>query len=255
MPEYEIYAVKYAGPLTGSGALLMWLKDWDVITERAYYIWCLKSDDQVVVVDAGITPELAEERNVPGYINPVKLIAGLGIKPEDVRHLILTHMHWDHLNGVSLFPNARIYVQESEYSFCTTNPLAQRPALKQLADDHGNAWLSSLEGTDRLALLDGDTDILPGVSCLAAPGHTIGLQAVAVDTAQGRAVLGSDCAHTFQNYEQEWPSALIFNLPAWLRSFDRLKSEASDPGLLFPGHDILMSRNYPQVAENVTRLA
>ena len=254
MPPYEIYALKYAGPFTGSGALMMWLKDWDVVTERAYYIWCLKSPDHVVIVDSGVAPDTAREKNLAGYVNPIDLLTEIGVRAEDVGHLVLTHLHWDHANGVAQFPNAKIYVQKDEYRFWTANPLAKRPVIKQHADDAAYAYLASAEASGRLILLDGDQGILPGVSCLSAPGHTIGLQAVAADTAKGRAVLGSDCAHTFVNYAQEWPSALIFDLPAWITSFDKLKKHVSDPALLFPGHDILMSRNFPQVAENVTRL-
>jgi glyoxylase-like metal-dependent hydrolase (beta-lactamase superfamily II) len=254
MSKYEIYAVKYAGPLISSGAMLMWFKDWDITMERAYYIWCLKGPDHVVIVDAGVAPDLAKEKDIAGYENPVDVLDRIGVKAEDVQHVVLTHMHWDHANGVTLFPNARFYVQEEEYRFWTSSPLVQRPALKQLADDSAYAYLSSLEGTGRLILLNGDQDILPGIACLTAPGHTIGLQAVAVDTAKGRAILGSDCAHTFENYKQDWPSCLIFDLPAWMNSFDKLKKEVSDPSLLFPGHDILMARNFPIVAENVTRL-
>lgn len=254
MPDYEIYAVKYAGPFTSSGAMLMWLQDWEITMERAYYIWCLKSPEQTVVIDAGLTPELAASKNLAGYVNPVDLLAGIDVRAEDVQHLILTHMHWDHINGVSLFPNARIYVQKEEYRFWTRDPLAERPAIAQFADDHAKAYLATLEGTDRLQFLDGDLEILPGVKCLLTPGHSIANQAVAVTTAKGRAVLGSDCAHTFENYEREWPSSIIFDLTSWIRSFDKLKLEVSEPNLLFPGHDILMSRDYPQVAEGITRL-
>jgi len=80
------------------------------------------------------------------------------------------------------------------------------------------------------------------------------LQAVAVNTAKGTAILGSDCAHVFKNYQQDWPSALIIDMVAWMRSYDKLKSKVSSLELLFPGHDPLMSQNYPEIEKGVTQL-
>jgi hypothetical protein len=77
---------------------------------------------------------------------------------------------------------------------------------------------------------------------------------VAVKTAKGTAILGSDCAHTFRNYQEDWPSCLIVDLIGWMKSYDRLRKKTSSPDLLFPGHDLLMSSKYPEVAKDVTCL-
>jgi glyoxylase-like metal-dependent hydrolase (beta-lactamase superfamily II) len=105
-----------------------------------------------------------------------------------------------------------------------------------------------------LALLKGDTEILPGITCLLAPGHTPALQVVAVNTAQGTAIVGSDCGHLFRNYREDWPSALIVDMITWMKTYDRLRARASSLDLIFPGHDALMTDNYPAVAPDVTRL-
>jgi glyoxylase-like metal-dependent hydrolase (beta-lactamase superfamily II) len=254
MDRYEIYALKYAGPFTSSGAFLMWLKDWEKVEERNYYIWCIKGARHTVVVDTGVSPDLAEEKKLNGYVSPVDVLSRIGVKADDVRHVVLTHIHWDHASGVTLFPTATFYVQEAEYAFWLKDPIAKRPALRQLSHLPANTHLASLEKTSRLALLRGDQKILPGIQCLLAPGHTIALQAVAVNTAAGTAILGSDCAHFFRNYKEDWPSALIFDLRAWMKTYEKLRARVSSLDLLFPGHDPIMSRNYPTVAEGVTRL-
>jgi glyoxylase-like metal-dependent hydrolase (beta-lactamase superfamily II) len=128
--KYEIYALKYAGPLKSSGAFVMWNKDWDKIVERNYYIWCIKRQDKTIIVDAGMAPRMAEQFKLPQYINPIDLLSRIDIKADEVKDLIITHLHFDHANGVSLFPNATFYVQQEEYSFWTTNPIAKRPAFK-----------------------------------------------------------------------------------------------------------------------------
>ena len=254
MPEYEIYALKYAGPFTSSGAFLMWRKDWEKVVQRNYYFWCLRGAKETVIVDAGVSPELARERNLAGYVSPAEVLSRIGVKAEEVRHLILTHIHWDHSSGTGLFPNATVYVQEAEFNFAIKDPIADRPPFRATADQKSKAYLASLEGTKRLVLLKGDEEILPGIECLLAPGHTVALQAVAVNTAKGTAILGSDCAHTFRNYQEDWPSCLIVDLVGWMKTYEKLRKKASSPDLLFPGHDPLMSANFPKVAEDITRL-
>lgn len=254
MPQYEIYALKYAGPFVRNGAHLMWYRDWETLEKINYYIWCIKGGGQTVVVDCGVTPALARERELEGYVNPAEVLARIQVKAEDIRHVVITHMHFDHTNGVSLFPQATFYLQEAEYRFWTQDSIASRPPFKTVSDADSTAYLSSLEGTDRLVLLKGDQQIMPGIQCLLAPGHTVALQAVAVNTARGTAVLGSDCAHVFRNYHEDWPSVLIVDLVGWMKTFDKLREKASAPELLFPGHDRRMLEDYPPVAQNISRL-
>ncbi|MFC1580667.1 N-acyl homoserine lactonase family protein [Thermodesulfobacteriota bacterium] len=254
MEEYKIYALKYAGPLSSSGALMMWLKEWEETVERNYYIWCLKGEGETVVVDAGVSPQIADERGLAGYVSPADMLSRIGVKAEEVRHVILTHIHWDHADGITLFPNATIYIQEEEYRFWIKDPLSKRAPLQFFVIDSYLEYLAALEGTDRLVLLKGDQQVLPGIDCLLAPGHDVALQAVAVNTAKGKAILGSDCAHTFRNYQEDWPSTFIVDLPGWMRTYDKLREAASSPDLLFPGHDPMMTTQYEQVAEDVTLL-
>ena len=115
---------------------------------------------------------------------------------------------------------------------------------------HG--WTTQANADAYEALLK--REILPGIECILAPGHSVALQAVAVVTAQGIAVLGSDCGHLFRNYREDWPSALITDLRAWMASYEKLRASASSLDLLFPGHDPLMSEAYSEVAPGITRL-
>jgi glyoxylase-like metal-dependent hydrolase (beta-lactamase superfamily II) len=252
---YTILALKYAGPVASSKALVLWFREWDEIVERSYYFWCLQDGTRTVLVDTGVSPQALAGRRLPGYTSPAELLAGIGIAAEEIQHVILTHLHWDHAGGVDLFPNAAFYVQRQEYLFWVENPVSHRPPLRAFTYAPGLARLQALQGSGRLILLDGDSRVLPGISCLLAPGHTPALQAVAVNTRAGTAVLGSDCAHMFENYQREWPSCIITDLPAWLETYSRLKSAVSHPDLLFPGHDPRMSSDYPRLASDITRLS
>jgi glyoxylase-like metal-dependent hydrolase (beta-lactamase superfamily II) len=254
LPTYEIYAVKYAGPLASSVAMAFWNTDWDQKIERNYYIWVVKGKDETLIVDCGMSPALAGEAQISGYVNPLEVLARMGIDGSKVKRVVATHVHFDHIGGMELFREATFYIQETEFDFWVKDPLAKKPPFLKLTDPVGNNYLAALEGTERLIIVRGDQEILPGIELLLAPGHTSGLQAVAVNTAKGTAILGSDCGHLFRNYEEEMPSCFITDLPAWMRTYDKLKSKVSSLSLLFPGHDVKMATQFPSVAEGITRL-
>lgn len=254
MPQYEIYAIKYAGPFTSSGAFIMWMKDWDDVVERNYYLWCLKGPETTIIVDTGVSPLMAQERKLNGYVSPAEVLKRIDVDADKVQHVIVTHIHWDHAGGLSLFPNASVYIQKDEYQFWMKDPIAKRSPFGFYWDEMLETDIETLDKEDRLILIDGDHKILPEIECLLAPGHSVALQAVAVSTEKGTAILGSDCAHFFKNYQQNWPSSLIVDMVAWMRSYDKLKSKVSSPELLFPGHDPLMSQNYPEIEKGVTKL-
>lgn len=235
-------------------AKVFWNKDWESTTEVNYYIWVIRGNGEILIVDCGVAPALAQEMELPGYVNPVEVLARIGIEASHVKRVIITHVNFDHINGIELFPNATFYIQEKEFNFWIKDPIAKKPPFLMLSDPVGNAHLGKLEGTERLVLINGDQEILSGIELLLAPGHTPGLQAVAVNTVRGTAIVGSDCAHIFRNYEEEIPSCFIIDMVAWMKTYDKLKSKVSSLNLLFPGHDMKMFTHYPKVAEDITRL-
>jgi glyoxylase-like metal-dependent hydrolase (beta-lactamase superfamily II) len=253
-PVYEIYAVKYAGPLISSVAMVLWNTDWEKKMERNYYIWVIRGNGETLIVDCGVAPALAKERQIAGYINPVEVLARLGVEASKVKRVIITHVNFDHISGIELFPNATFYIQKREFNFWIHDPIAKKPPFFRVTDPVGNAYLAKLEGSERLVMIDGDQAILPGIELLFAPGHTPGHQVVAIDTVRGTAIVGSDCAHIFRNYEEEIPSCFITDMIAWMKTYDKLKRKVSSLDLLFPGHDVKMLTQYPQVAEDITRL-
>lgn len=252
--EYEIYALKYAGPFKRPGPVVLWNKEWERTFLVNYYFWCIKGGNETIIVDAGMTPALAEELKLTGYVHPAEILSRIHIDVNQIKKVILTHLHFDHDDGVSLFPNATFYVQEDEYLFWTKNPIAKRPPFLFFLNSNAIQYLKSIENSHRIQLIQGDQFIAPGIECLLTPGHSVGNQSVAVSTIKGTAVLGSDCAHFFRNYQEDWPSIFIVNLIDWMKSYDKVKAKVSSMGLLFPGHDPALADQFPSIAEGVTRL-
>ena len=257
-PEYEIYAAKYGGPLIRKVAIVLWNVGWDEDGPINYYVWAIKAPNgETIVVDTGASPAQGAARKVPGYVSPIEVLARAGISGNNVTKVIITHMHWDHVGGMDGFlqayPKATFYVQRREFDFCVKNPVSQRKPISILFDPVANKIVGDLERSERLVIVDGDYNLAPGVDLILAPGHTLGLQVVRVNTAKGPTVVGSDCAHVFRGYREDNPSVFIMDMPAWIQTFDKVKSKAAID-LIFPGHDVLMHQGYPKVAEDVTRL-
>ena len=254
VPTYKIYALKYAGPFTRPASMINWFQDMDKSIQINYYIFAIRGEGETIIVDCGCAPGLARERNLTGYVNPAEVLERIDILAAEVKYLVATHIHFDHVSGIELFPRATVFVQEKEFNFWIKDPIAGRAPFLHVTDQVANQYLAGLEGTKRLRLIRGDKEILPGIELLLCPGHTIGLQTVAVKTEKGTAIIGSDAAHVFSSYRTDIPSAIITDMIAWMKSYDKIRERASSIELIFPGHDIALMDHYPKVAEGVSRL-
>lgn len=123
----------------------------------------------------------------------------LGVRPEEVDTVILTHLHWDHCGGstaldaagkpVPVFLNAKYYVQRRELE-------AARSAVAAGDDSFLAGDFEPLADSHRLQLVDGNADILPGISVEWTGGHSAGHQIVTLDGGGERAVYLSDLVPT-----------------------------------------------------------
>ncbi len=156
------------------------------------YIWYIETPEAKVIVDTGTT---AETCNHHGFIgaqdiqSPEEGLRPLKLKPGDIDLVILTHLHWDHAANASKFTKARFVIQKTELDFAK-NP---HPVVASAYD------LNSFKDLD-FEVVDGDKEILKGVKVLFTPGHTPGVQSVAIETSKGQAIITGFCC-TSANFE------------------------------------------------------
>jgi glyoxylase-like metal-dependent hydrolase (beta-lactamase superfamily II) len=252
-PTYEAYAVRYA-TLTGFPvSALVQGAEKERKLDIAMTIWVLKEPGgRTVLVDSGFyRPKLlAQWKGIADYTRPDRVLARLGIKPEDVTDIVITHMHWDHADGADLFPKAQIWIQKDEYEHYT----AGTGTGKGDEPDHLSAMVK-LHAEGRVHLIDGDArEILPGLTVYTGGRHTFASQYVGVNTRAGRMVIASDNVYLYENLDKHVPIAQTLDARSNLAAQDRMKQLAPDPKRIIPGHDPEVFVRFPKVAEGVTRL-
>ncbi|OZC45271.1 N-acyl homoserine lactonase family protein [Rhodococcus sp. WWJCD1] len=211
----------------------------------AYYVWLALSQTDTVLIDAGLAPSTAEGMQGLDYFgSPLEIIGGLGIAPGDIDLCVLTHLHYDHTGVVADLPRARYVVQRRELEYWN-GPWATR--IEQERWLHSRPDIDHVAASTRLDLVDGDRELLDGLSVHSVGGHTAGMQIVRVRTARGNIVLASDASHFYENIESDNPFAILHYLPDMFGAFDRIQELADGPDHIVPGHDPLVSERFRAV--------
>jgi N-acyl homoserine lactone hydrolase len=131
-----------------------------------------------VLVDTGMTEfHLAHE----GMVTAIFPLSDRGLTHKNIHMVVNTHLHADHCGGNRQFPGVPIYVQRAELDDARAGV---EPTILEWVDAPGLEYVE----------LDGETEILPGIRLLPAPGHTRGSQIVVVDTEEGPVVIAGDTA-------------------------------------------------------------
>ena len=119
IPEYEIYAIRYAWRDAKRADHFIGGDPHDAPMPMDYFTWVIRNAQRSVVVDTGFTAEVAAQRKRQYLRCPVETMARLGIAPESIEDVVLTHLHYDHVGNFHKFPKARFHLQTREMGFVT----------------------------------------------------------------------------------------------------------------------------------------
>ncbi|MEP4032396.1 N-acyl homoserine lactonase family protein [Roseibium polysiphoniae] len=253
--NWEVFAVKYAERSARTRADSFLFDDnHDAPHAMDYFIWVLRRGDEVLLVDTGYDDEEADRRSRPIRLNPVEALMPLGIDPQSVSTIIVTHLHYDHAGGIRHFPNAVLHLQAAEMAYATGPCMCHGVLKAPFTAEHVCEAIHRLY-SGRVIFHDGDGEVAEGATVHRIGGHSRGLQAVRVRTDAGWLCLASDAAHYYENVLDLKPFPIVVDLEDMMNGFQTLRRLASSKDLIIPGHDPLVRELFPAHGpEHIIRL-
>ena len=236
IPSYEVYAIRYATVARKRPENFRACDPHDGPMPMDYFVWVIRNAARTLVVDAGFNEQAARERKREFLRCPIQSLRQLGIAPEQVTDVILTHLHYDHAGNVNLLSNTIIHLQEEELQYATGRYMQYDAMRHSCAVDD---VVDIVRGVyqKRVRFYQGDATLAAGIELIHVGGHTKGLQAVRVHTARGWVVLASDASHFYDNMELESPFPIVFHVGDMLDGYRKLLALADSKDHLVPGHD------------------
>ncbi len=217
------------------------------------HVLLCETDEGLVLVDSGLgRADFADPKRMgPGRFltRPARAdaetaaaqVEARGHSLSDVTHIVLTHMDFDHMGGVTDFPDAVVHTTADEYDWAVTNPdfmSKQRYSQKQWAhgprfETHagpGDVWKFGLTGIE----------VLPGITYVPMPGHTKGHAAVAVEPDGGGVLFhAGDAVFDASSYTPTSPSGKTLGKVSKLRAFEKVMAQ---DGKKLAGNHATLSR-------------
>jgi len=218
----------------------------------------VETPDELVLIETGLGNKEDEKfrgiygvDNASGAGRPDRVhdsLAAAGFRAEDVGIVVNTHLHFDHAGGNTYrdeagevrlsFPNARYYVQRGEWDWAHLKN--ERTQASYLPDN-----FEPVMAAGRLELVEGDVEIVPGISVYRTPGHCPHHQSVLVSSGGETACFLADVLPTFAHLPLPWIMGYDVEPLVTLESKRALLSRATEERwLLVSNHDPVTAWGY-----------
>jgi glyoxylase-like metal-dependent hydrolase (beta-lactamase superfamily II) len=247
VPSYSIDAIRYAtvqnfplsGLIPGSPA--------DQKIDIAMVVWLIRGGGHTILFDSGFyRQKFIDQFHVTEFLSPDKAVLEAGVDPASVTDVIISHAHWDHMDGIDLFPAATIWIQKAEYEYYTG-------AAWQPGGRHGGIEPEDVQELVRrniagkVRMVDGDDkEILPGIRAYTGARHTYASQYIRVE-GQPVFVLASDNCYLYENLKSHRAGATFeaADAPANIAAQQRMIGLAGSADRVVPGHDPEQFKRFP----------
>ena len=209
----------------------------DATLDLPFVICVARSPKHVVVLDSGfVNRKLGEAYGVKDWVEYAPLLAEVGVSPEEVDVVTISHLHFDHAGGTSRFPKAKFVVQRRELEFAAA-AMPHNSAARTAFVAEDVVSLVQLNWQGRVLLADGDVEgVVPGMDVHLTPGHTAGTMTVCLDTLKRRVCYSSDAVYTYRNLDEDIPLGLALDSFEAVESFKKIRRILRG-GRLIPGHE------------------
>lgn len=247
--QYEVLAIKYAElPRDARGNFLDGDPHETEDMPLDYFVWVVRNDQRTIVVDTGFGEAVAKQRGRT-ITNPVaRGLEAAGVDADEVRDVVISHLHYDHCGNDTLFANARYHLQDDEMAYATGRHMCHRTIAHAFEPDYVVSMVRRVFA-GRVEFHDGDATLASGITLHRLGGHTMGLQVVRVETAHGPVVLASDASHFFAHFENRRVFPVVYNVADVLEGYETLYKLAGPGRRIIPGHDPLVFERYPAASD------
>ena len=224
LANYPLYALEYGAPK-------------DETVDAPFSMCVATRGSDVLLMDAGyVDQQVGTTWGAVAYVDYGALFAEIGLTTDQISHVTLSHLHWDHAGGTDRFPKAKFILQTRELEYAA-GALPHNTMARMGFEGADVVKLVELNWKDRVILVEGDREgILPGVDVYLTPGHTIGTMTVCVTTVKGRVCFASDAVYTYRNIDEDIPIGLARDASQAVESYKKIRRLLRG-GILIPGHE------------------
>ncbi|MCA1300632.1 N-acyl homoserine lactonase family protein [Stappia indica] len=237
---YDLFALRYGRqPDLAIEETGVFPQDWTPEEERqpfSYYFWLARSASSCVLVDCGFSPEQGHARGKETILPVGDLLDEIGVSPDQIEDIVLSHLHYDHVGNLGLFPRARLHVHAREWAWATGLAMADAAASRYYDRSDMTVLLDRLF-SGKLRLIAQDHLEFKGLGLTHVGGHSPGQMIIEVPTSTGPVVLASDASHLDRNWQQRNPFPIIHEQAASLDACALLARKAEDGARIIAGHE------------------
>lgn len=175
-----------------------------------FRLYLIKTENRLIMVDAGC--DTLPGFDMKDFIGPVKALAGIGILPEEITDLIITHAHHDHIEGVKYFKNATVYIQKDEY-------------------ESGKDYLTE---NKNIRTFDEEMQICAGIKAVKIGGHSKGSSIVEISGDGKTQIIAGDECYKRGCLTKQIPTGMAYNRE---KSIDFIKKYSGKEYTVLLCHD------------------
>ncbi len=226
--------------------------------EKTLNVGCylIKHNDDWLLWDTGLSSDLAQKpegmTNGPFHLSVEKTIESqletLGLKPENITYVGLSHAHFDHAANTNTFQNATLIIQEVEFNALKNDPEA---AKEMHMPPESISYFLKEENKEQVRTIKGDVDIFGDgtLKSISLPGHTPGHMALLVNLEKtGPVILSGDQWHFTENHNSNGVPSFNYDRADTLASSDKLNHLVKNRGAkLIIQHEVNDNKDLPKL--------